>query len=149
MTRQKNRGKLRFLDRETKIYDEKRTGMRILFHTQRTVKLFMVWAIGLGVLFGSLPAGSAQVRRACECMCRYAGAGGEATSEKVTFSSIHSCSVDDGQTWDCKDTAGTSHKGILAACKDTAFPHGRPMNVSPAGSGGVRPPRTSAEPTGR
>src|SRR5713226_2953204 len=123
--------------------------IRIPTHTKRIGKVFMIWAVGIGVLFGSSAVSSAQVRRTCECTCRYSGAGGETTSEKVTFSSIHSCGMGDGQTWDCKDTAGTLHKGILAACKDTPFVHGSPMNVSPPSSGGVRPPRISAEPPGR
>ncbi len=117
---------------------------------QRIVKVFVVWTLGLAVLFGSLAVSSAgrppiPVVKYCGCTCWYTGAGGKTTSMQVTFTTDKSCSIYnrqtcycDGQTCYSKYNAGAWYKGELIGCKNTlpvkqAEP---PANPPP---GGTRP----------
>ncbi len=111
---------------------------------QRIVKLFVVGTVGLAVLFGSSPVSVAQRATICGCTCWYSGASGKVASEEVTFTTDRSCSIHNGQTWDCKDNAGALHKGSLAACKNiTPAIQGE---SPPPGPGGVRPPVAPGQP---
>lgn len=115
------------------------------------VKLFVVWTLGLAVLFGSPGVGFAQrppisVAAYCECTCWYSGAGGNTTRMQVTFTTDKSCSIYSGQTCYCdgqtcypKYNAGARYKGALYDCKRT-LPMKQAEPSAPVPPGGVKPP---------
>jgi hypothetical protein len=124
------------------------------------VKILVIGAMGLAVLFASLAVSLAgppptPVVTYCGCTCSYWGAGGNRADKGVTFTTDRSCSIFNHQTCYCngqtcysEQHAGAGYKGELQACKNTlpmkqAEP---PVNVPP---GGVRPPVNVLPPVAR
>jgi len=114
------------------------------------VKVFVVWTLGLTVLFGSPALSSAAPPIAavtyCGCTCWYSGAGGKTQSKGMTFTTDRSCSIYSGQTCYCDDqrcyreyNAAARYKGALYDCKSTP-PLIQSEPPAPVPPGGVRPP---------
>ena len=120
------------------------------------VKVFVVWTLGLAVLFGSPALSSAApppipVVTYCVCTCWYrwlSSTGWKSMGKGVTFTTNDSCSIYnrqkcfcDGQTCYSKDNAEARYKGELLGCKNTLLMKQAepPVNAPP---GGVRPPVT-------
>jgi hypothetical protein len=120
-----------------------------LTHRWIISKLWMIWTLGLAVLFGSPGISLAQrppipVATYCGCTCWYSGPGGKTQSKGVTFTSDKSCSVHSDRTCYCDDQTcyleyktGSRYKGALYDCKRTL-----PLKQleSPTGQRGVTPP---------
>ena len=115
------------------------------------VKVFVVWTLGLAVLFGSpavSSAGPPPTARVtfCGCTCWYSGAGGKTESKGVTFTTDRSCSIYNGQTCYCngqtcypKYNEGAMYKGALYDCKSTS-PLKRSEPPTKVPPGGITPP---------
>ena len=117
---------------------------------RRIVNVFVVWTLGLVVLFGSpalsVAAPPTPVATFCGCTCWYSGAGGKTLSKGVSFTTDRSCSIYNGQTCFCNDQtcylkpdAGTRYKGAVTACKKT-LPMKQAEPSANAPTGGVKPP---------
>ena len=113
-----------------------------LIGRQSIVKVFVVWTLGLAVLFGSPPlsfAGPKLLRPpGCQCTCWYADAGGTMKEGKtfVPRPNETSCTplLVRGRGVPCKDRAGKEYLGTRwANCK---FIGGMTLPVAP----GVQPP---------
>ena len=119
-------------------------GQLPLTDRQRTLKPFMVWTLGLAVLFGTSVVSSAQrppipVVTYCGCTCWYSGAGGKTQSKGVTFTSDKSCSVHSGRTCYLEYKKEARYKGLVQDCKKVSpVIQGEPPAKVPPG--GVKPP---------
>ena len=116
------------------------------------VKVFVVWTLGLTVLFGSAAVSSAAPPTAvvtyCGCTCWYSGAGGKTATKGVTFTSDKSCSVHSGRTCFCDDQTcylefnrQAMYKGALDDCKSTPLLK-QSDPAAPVRPPGVKPPAT-------
>jgi hypothetical protein len=128
------------------------------------VKLFVVWTLGLAVLFASPAvslAGPPPTPRVtfCGCTCVYylplEGGGFRSVVKGVTFATDRSCSIFNHQTCYCngqtcylKPNAGAGIKAELRACEESPpmIQGEPPANVLP---GGMKPPANVLPPAVR
>ena len=122
------------------------------------VRGFVIWTLGLAMLFGSSAASSAAppipVVTYCGCTCWYSGPGGKTATKGMTFTTDKSCSIYSGQTCYCDDQTcslepkeGARYKGALYDCKKTLpmkqiepAPTVPQRGVKPPVAPGVQPP---------